>query len=208
MDISNLDRIKESFVRQLESAGLISISPAKHVALNAMVDQFASNLLAPTQETISVHAANAKLDVIDSDAGYNDTWLNKLEKTLPDGWHVFARPSTFSGAGERVFPHYELVNGNATLVAGVLHIHLVKDEERVDVAFKPVEGYDAFEAVALAAIKDEEAGFEEAQGSGPGDDYDWTEAGDGTGYPEGYTPNVVGSEPVEIQQEEANHANE
>jgi hypothetical protein len=144
------DRIKDSFVRALESAGLVSLDPGRHKTLTDLVDQHTEAVRKfLTQEQPEVVAQAPKADPAAS-ADDAAEWLPEIK--LPEGWSFRQIPSTAHGAGASVFAHYDKATG--TPVAGVAHVHLISpDKSIVDVRFKPDEGKAALVELVNHAVE-------------------------------------------------------
>lgn len=137
MSTLTYDRIKDCFVRQLESQGLVSLDTGRHKQLSDAVDSLAESLRRfITEEKPEIAAVLPKADPAAS-ADEVALWLPEI--ALPNGWRFWQIPSVAHGAGRAVFPHYDVVEGRP--VAGIAHIKLqTPDKTLIDIQFKPDDG--------------------------------------------------------------------
>lgn len=145
------DRIKGSFVQQLESLGLVSLDQGRHKQLSDAVDGLADNLRKFLSDEQPALVAVKPLAEPAASADDVVEWLPAIE--LPAGWSFWKVPSTGHGAGRAVFAHYDNVNG--TVVAGVAHVKLLTpDAKLIDIQLKPDDGIAAFRESVKFAVEE------------------------------------------------------
>lgn len=151
MSTLTYDRIKDSFIRQLESLGLVSLDPGRHKQLSEAVDahtEAVRKFLSEEQPEVATQVPK-----VDPAASANDTagWLEDIE--LPKHWSFRQIPTTAHGAGRAIFAHYDVAT--QTPLAGIAHVHLIApDQQIVDIRFKPDEGIEALRQLINEAIED------------------------------------------------------
>ena len=145
------DRIKGSFVRQLESLGLVSLDTSRHKILSEAVDSLCASLRKMFSEDEPEAKAAGVKAAPEASADDATAWVDDLAPKLPEPWKFRVIPSAHMGAGRAVFAHYDVATG--TPVHGIAHVHLIAPDKRiVDVRFKPDEGQKAFDALVGFAI--------------------------------------------------------
>lgn len=154
------EQVRESFVRHIESLGLVSLDTARHEQLSGCADIFAEGLRKFfAEENPALVALTTKADPV-ADADDAAKWLDEIE--LPKGWSFRKIPSTHAGAGTSVFAHYEVKDEVNQVVPGVAHAHLVGPDGTItDIRFRPDEGRDKFgELVSFAILGPQEPAVE------------------------------------------------
>lgn len=150
MSTLTYDRIKEGFVRALESAGLVSLDTGRHKTLIELCDAHTEAVRKfLTEETPEAVAQAPKADPT---VGANEVaaWLGDVE--LAKDWKFYQVPTTHHGAGRAVFAHYDVESG--TPIAGVVHVKLVTpDNHLLDLQFKPADGEESFKALVASTIE-------------------------------------------------------
>lgn len=169
MSTLTYDRIKDSFVRQLESLGLVSLDSSRHKQLSEAVDSLADCIRKfVNEEQPEVAEALPKADPLAS-ADDVAAWLPEI--TLPQGWKFWQVPSAAHGAGRAVFAVYDPVTQSP--VTGRAHIKLqAPDGVLIGITVKPDDGKDALVELVNFTISEygKPSGEElAASQSGPGD---------------------------------------